>query len=67
MTPEAVRGTREATCDFRGSDPHRLVIYGQGLVEYGLMLAIVAIVAAVCLIFFGDQLSALINMVSNAA
>lgn len=38
---------------------------GQGLVEYGLMLALIALVSAVCLLFFGDQLSALLTFVQS--
>lgn len=38
---------------------------GQGLVEYGLILALIAIVAAVCLLFFGDQLSALLTFIAS--
>ena len=38
----------------------------QGLVEYGLILFIVAFVCAVSLVFFGDQLSSLLQLITNA-
>ncbi len=38
---------------------------GQGLVEYGLILALIALVCAVCLLFFGDQLAALLTLITN--
>ena len=34
---------------------------GQGFLEYGLMLAIAALVAVVALVFFHDQINALLN------
>jgi Flp pilus assembly pilin Flp len=39
---------------------------GQGLVEYGLILAIMAVVCVVSLLFFGDQLSTLLSLVAAA-
>jgi Flp pilus assembly pilin Flp len=39
---------------------------GQGLVEYGLILAIMAVVCVVSLVFFGDQLSSLLSLISSA-
>ena len=39
---------------------------GQGLVEYGLILVIVAIVCVVSLVFFGDQLSSLLQLITGA-
>ncbi len=39
---------------------------GQGLVEYGLILIIVAVVCVLSLLFFGDQLSALLSLVASA-
>jgi len=39
---------------------------GQGLVEYGLILAGVAVVAIVTLVFFGDQLAAILDLIGNA-
>ena len=38
----------------------------QGLVEYGLILVIVAFVCVVSLVFFGDQLSSLLQLITNA-
>lgn len=39
---------------------------GQGLVEYGLILVIVAVVCVVSLVFFGDQLSSLLQLITGA-
>ena len=39
---------------------------GQGIIEYGLILAIMAIVCVVSLLLFGDQLSSLLSLVAVA-
>ncbi len=39
---------------------------GQGLIEYGLILAIMAVVCVVSLLFFSDQLSSLLALVASA-
>jgi len=39
---------------------------GQGLIEYGLILGVMAIVCIVSLVFFGDQLSSLLSLVASA-
>ena len=39
---------------------------GQGLAEYGLILALVAMVAIVALIFLGNQVSQLLSVVGNS-
>ena len=39
---------------------------GQGLIEYGLILGIMAIVCIVSLVFFGDQLSSLLSLIASA-
>ena len=39
---------------------------GQGIIEYGLILAIMAVVCVVSLLFFGDQLSSLLSLVAAA-
>jgi Flp pilus assembly pilin Flp len=39
---------------------------GQGLVEYGVILAIMAVACVVSLVFFGDQLSALFSLIASA-
>ena len=39
---------------------------GQGIVEYALVIAGVALVAAVILIFFGDAVSHGLDLVGNA-
>ena len=39
---------------------------GQGLIEYGLILAVMAVVCVVSLLFFSDQLSSLLSLVASA-
>ena len=39
---------------------------GQGLVEYSLILAVMAVVCIISLVFFGDQLSSLLSLISSA-
>jgi Flp pilus assembly pilin Flp len=39
---------------------------GQGLIEYGLILALMAVVCAVSLLFFSDQLSSLLSLIASA-
>ena len=39
---------------------------GQGLVEYGLILFLAAVVCLVSLLFFGDQLSSLLSLIASA-
>ena len=39
---------------------------GQGLVEYGLILSLSAVVAAVVLVFFGGTLSAVLEAIGQA-
>lgn len=39
---------------------------GQGLIEYGLILVIMAVVCVVSLVFFGDQLSWLLSLIASA-
>ena len=39
---------------------------GQGLVEYGLILTLSAVVAAVVLVFFGGTLSAVLEAIGQA-
>lgn len=48
----------------RGSQSSKQI--GQGLIEYGLILAIMAVVCVVSLLFFGDQLSTLLSLVAAA-
>ena len=40
--------------------------FGQGLVEYGLILALSAVVATVVLVFFGGTLSAVLEAIGEA-
>ena len=40
--------------------------HAQGLVEYGLILAGVAVVAIVTLVFFGDVVAHLLDFIGNA-
>ncbi|MGD0123576.1 MAG: hypothetical protein ABSC46_13610 [Candidatus Limnocylindrales bacterium] len=46
--------------------PASLCAAGQGLIEYGLILGIMAIVCIVSLVFFGDQLSSLLSLIASA-
>jgi Flp pilus assembly pilin Flp len=39
---------------------------GQGIVEYGLILALSAVVAVVVLVFFGETLSAVLEVIGEA-
>ncbi len=39
---------------------------GQGLAEYALILALIAIVAIVALLFLGGQISGILNTVGNS-
>lgn len=39
---------------------------GQGLVEYGVILMIMAVACVVSLVFFGDQLSSLFSLITAA-
>lgn len=39
---------------------------GQGLVEYGLILVIMALACVISLVFFGDQLSTLLQLITSA-
>ena len=39
---------------------------GQGLVEYALILALIAIVAIIALIFLGGQVSKILSTVGNS-
>ena len=36
------------------------------MIEYGLILAVMAVVCAVSLLFFSDQLSSLLSLVASA-
>ncbi len=38
---------------------------GQGLVEYGLIIGGIAAVAVVTLLFFGDQVAAVLDFIGN--
>lgn len=39
---------------------------GQGLVEYALILAFIAILVIVALVFFGDRLTFIYNRIANS-
>ena len=39
---------------------------GQGLAEYALILALIAIVAIIALLFLGTQISVIISTIGNA-
>jgi Flp pilus assembly pilin Flp len=38
---------------------------GQGVVEYGLIAFLVVVVCLISLLFFGDQLSALLTLIAD--
>jgi Flp pilus assembly pilin Flp len=38
---------------------------GQGIVEYGLILAIMIVVCIAALVFFGDQLAAILGFIAS--
>jgi Flp pilus assembly pilin Flp len=38
---------------------------GQGVVEYGLILAIMILVCVIALVFFGDQLAAILDFIAS--
>jgi Flp pilus assembly pilin Flp len=44
----------------------RPVEVGQGIVEYGLILALSTVVAVVVLVFFGGTLSAVLEVIGEA-
>lgn len=48
------------------SPPPRVAQAGQGLVEYGLILVLIAIVAIASLAFFGNVVSGMLNMIGSS-
>ena len=50
----------------RRSSPAEPDFLGQGIVEYGLILALSALLAVVLLVFFGGTLSAFLQAVGDA-
>jgi Flp pilus assembly pilin Flp len=62
--PAAARRAGLATLSIR-LDPRGLAA-GQGIVEYGLILSLSALLAAVLLVFFGGTLSAALQVVGDA-
>lgn len=54
-----VQPTRRGRAPRRGES-------GQGLIEYGLIIVIMAVVCVVSLLFFGDQLSSLLSIIASA-
>ena len=55
-----------ATSFFRAIRPARLSTRGQGLAEYALILALIAIVAIVALLFLGGQVSKILSTVGKS-
>lgn len=53
--PEAVRGSLSPLDET-----------GQGLVEYALILVVMAAVCVASLLFFGDQMSTLLSLIASA-
>lgn len=54
-----------ATANDAGRLPSR-VEAGQGLAEYALILALIALVAIASLVFFGSSLSGYLSMIGNS-
>jgi Flp pilus assembly pilin Flp len=52
--------------DHRVGRGARLIAAGQGIVEYGLILSLSALLAVVLLVFFGGTLSAFLQAVGDA-
>ena len=48
------------------SDLDRVAARGQGLAEYALILALIAIVAILALLFLGGQISTILSDVGNS-
>jgi Flp pilus assembly pilin Flp len=46
--------------------PSRTDEHGQGLAEYALILALIAIVAILALLFLGSQISTILSRVGNS-
>lgn len=57
-TGSAPRGAQSCPCGRTQS--------GQGLVEYGIILVIMAVACVISLVFFGDQLSSLFSLITSA-
>jgi Flp pilus assembly pilin Flp len=60
------RGIARASRSRRPVRAGQLSEAGQGLVEYGLILVIMAVVCVISLVFFGDQLSSLLSLIASA-
>ena len=60
------RGTTPASPGGRLGSSRRSTEAGQGLIEYGLILVIMAVVCVISLVFFGDQLSSLLSLIASA-
>jgi Flp pilus assembly pilin Flp len=60
------RGTTPAFHGTRLRRSRRSTQAGQGLIEYGLILVIMAVVCVISLLFFGDQLSSLLSLIASA-
>jgi Flp pilus assembly pilin Flp len=60
------QGPAPAFSPTRLGRPTRWGESGQGLIEYGLILVIMAVVCVVSLLFFGDQLSSLLSLIASA-
>ncbi len=56
-TPRSVEPTVDRT--------HRPIYEGQGLVEYGIILGLSVLLMAILLIFFDDQVAAVLQWLTN--
>lgn len=54
------------TLDVRGTSDAALREQGQGLAEYALILALIAIVAILALTFLGTQISQILSYIGSA-
>jgi hypothetical protein len=60
---------RRAVDPFAHARPARLRLpgsSGQGLIEYGLILVVMAVICTISLVFFSDQLSSLLSLIATA-
>ena len=59
----ATRGGQRYRTDERGEVPRQAA--GQGLLEYAIILGLMAVVAILALTLFGDQIRQIISMVAQ--
>ena len=62
LPPAGLSGPRWPSNGRRCAGSHH---YGQGLVEYGIVLGLSALVIVILLVFFDDQVAAVLDWLSN--